>query len=101
MWPAFPASDYYEGSVNVYRIGGHTPLSSVHAFPSSHAGLHTRARLPVAVFLLAFRKSPRMSRSSYARSLTPCGPAYMSSHHSPSQSIRMTGTDPRPACEAV
>lgn len=22
MWPAFPASDYYEGSANVYRIGG-------------------------------------------------------------------------------
>ncbi|MBX3324464.1 MAG: hypothetical protein KF682_01060 [Nitrospira sp.] len=29
MWPAFPTSDYYEGSVNVYRVGGHTPLSSV------------------------------------------------------------------------
>jgi len=98
MWPAFPTSDYCEGSLNMYRVGGHTPLSSVHAFPSSHAGLHTRARLPIAVFLLAFRKSSRTSWSSYALPMTPCWPAYMSSLHSPSPSIRiMTGTNPRPA----
>jgi hypothetical protein len=55
MWPAFPASDYYEGSVNLHSIGGHTPLASVQAFPSSHAGLNTRVRLPIAVFILASR----------------------------------------------
>jgi hypothetical protein len=44
--------------------------SSVHAFPSSHAGLYTRARLPIAVFLLAFHKSSRTSWSSYALPMT-------------------------------
>src|SRR5216683_6052990 len=78
MWPAFPASDYYEGSVNLHSIGGHTPLASVQAFPSSHAGLITRARLPIAVFILACRKSSRTPRSSYARSVAPCRSAYIS-----------------------
>ena len=78
MWPAFPASDYYEGSVNSYRIGGHTPLASVQVFPSSHAGLNTRARLPIAVFLLACRKSSRISRPSDALSVIPCRAAYIS-----------------------
>ena len=26
MCPAFPDSDYYEGSVNLHIVGGHTPL---------------------------------------------------------------------------
>ena len=78
MWPAFPASDYYEGSVNLHSVGEHTPLASVQAFPSSHAGLNTRARLPIAVFILAFRKSSRTPRSSYALSVAPCRSAYIS-----------------------
>jgi hypothetical protein len=82
MWPAFPASDYYEGSVNLHSVGEHTPLASVQAFPSSHAGLNTRARLPIAVFILAFRKSSRTPRSSYALSVSPCWSAYLSIQHS-------------------
>ena len=82
MWPAFPTSDYYEGSVDLHSIGGHTPLASVQAFPSSHAGLNTRARLPIAVFILAFRKSSRIPRSSYALSLASCRTAYLSVQHS-------------------
>src|SRR5438094_1135282 len=82
MWPAFPTADYYEGSVNLYIIGGHTPLASVQAFPSSHAGLNTRARLPIAVFILAFRKSSRTPRNSYALSVSPCWAAYLSTQHS-------------------
>ena len=100
-WPAFPASDYYEGSVNSYRIGGHTPLASVQAFPSSHAGLNTRARLPIAVFLLAFRKSSRTPRSSYALSVAPCRSAYVSAQHSWDRSLHVNGPSPRPAHEAV
>ncbi len=82
MWPAFPTSDYYEGSVDLHSIGEHTPLASVQAFPSSHAGLNTRARLPIAVFILAFRKSSRTPRSSYALSVAPCCTAYLSVQHS-------------------
>jgi len=82
MWPAFPTADYYEGSVNSHSIGGLTPLSSVQAFPSSHAGLSTRARLPIAIFVLAFRKSSRTPRPSYALSVVPCSAAYLSAQHS-------------------
>jgi hypothetical protein len=78
MWPAFPTSDYYEGSVDLHSVGGHTPLASVQAFPSSHAGLNARARLPIAVFILAFRKSSRISRSNYALPVVPHCTAYLS-----------------------
>ena len=81
MWPAFPTADYYEGSVDLHSIGGHTPLSSVQAFPSSHAGLNTRAWLPIAIFSLAFRKSSRTPRPSYALSVIPCSAAYLSAQH--------------------
>ncbi len=41
MWPAFPTSDYYGGSVNLYRIGGTLPWhrykpSPVHMLDSTH-----------------------------------------------------------------
>src|SRR5471030_3284781 len=77
---------------------GHTPLASVQTFPSSHAGLNAWARLPIAAFILAFRKSARMSWPSYALSMTPCRSAYMSDRHSRFQVIRITEIDPRPAC---
>ena len=82
MWPAFPASDYYERLRQPAHHRGHTPLASVQAFPSSHAGLNAWARLPIAVFILAFRKSSRISWSSYALSVDPCRSAYMSDRHS-------------------
>ena len=88
MWPSFPASDYYEGSVNLHSVGGHTPLSSVQAFPSSHAGLNTRARLPIAVFILACRKSSRVVWSSHALSKPPAG----------SRSCRSCFVDSAPTC---
>src|SRR5664280_810325 len=50
--------------------------------PSSHAGLITWARLPVAVFTLAYCKLSRTSRSSCALPVAPCRPAYVSSRHS-------------------
>ena len=53
---------------------GHVPLASRRTFPSSHAGLNVRVRLPVAVFLLACRKSIQPSRSSYALSESLCPP---------------------------
>ena len=41
MWPAFPTADYYEGSVNVYRVGDTLPChrytpSPVHMLDFTH-----------------------------------------------------------------
>ncbi|SIT79200.1 hypothetical protein SAMN04487768_0185 [Burkholderia sp. b13] len=83
------------------RHRGHTPLASVQTFPSSHVGLNAWARLPVAVFILACRKSSRTPRSSCALPVVPCRPAYLSSQPSCCRAIRVTGNSARSAHKAV
>ena len=77
MWPVFPAADYYESSANPPIIGATFPShlngpSPVH-MPDSNA----LVRLPVAVFILAFRKSMQTPRASYALHAVLKLPSYM------------------------
>jgi hypothetical protein len=66
-----------EASVILISSGKHTPFASMQTFPSSHVGLYTWVRLPIAVFILAFCKSPRTSRPSCALFVIPSRSTYM------------------------
>jgi hypothetical protein len=98
MWPAFPVSDYYGGSASLHIIGGTLPWHLCKPSPVHMLDSIARARLPVAVFILAFRKSSQISRPSCALSVMPCWSAYISGQHSRRRSVHVTDADPRPAC---
>jgi len=78
MWPVFPVPDYYEGSASLHIIGGTPPWHLCRPSPVHMLDSNTWARLPIAVFILACRKSSQTLRFSYALLVALSWLAYMS-----------------------
>ena len=66
MWSVFPTADYYESSASPSIIGATFPLHLNGPSPVHMSDSNTLVRLPVAVFVLTFRKSMQTPRVSYA-----------------------------------
>ena len=72
MWPAFPVSDYYESSANPSPIEATFPSQVDGPSPVHMPDSDIVVRLPVAVFILACRKSIRTPHPSYCTRCDSC-----------------------------
>ena len=83
MWQAFPAADYYGNSASMMDIRVNSlATQNIVGIPSCLPSficwtLHALGRLPVAVLVLASRKSMPMSWSGCVLPMTPCETPYI------------------------